>query len=464
MAKKHIILLGVSFIILLSAISCAKDKDGSFERKDDPQIEQNNKVSFQDVEDYLNYYKKVSTTKSADFSINPLIYKGDTVMYLLNYGKGWEVLSADKRTPMKLIESNSGTMTQEALHSNPAIDAFMSGLSDGLYKIINDPLYDAPASVSGEWPLLRDSSSFMGNRIVRILASVDTIVLSSKLQDHLLETKWGQSSPWNQYAPYRDSTMTTHCYTGCVPVAASQVLYYLHYKLGIPTYTYGSAECSAILPSQYAYLTLNDSNVVFSNWEDDFWDEMPLSQSGSTGFDKVSALMVWLGKLYGAHYRYTGTGAYTGDATSVFPSVFNISCQSYDIDSNNLGGYTSIIENEVKNREIPVLMSITDTDAAGHSIVVDGYNYKKTKYIYHYESYITGDDGIIMPWQHPYTTWTVESIDESTSIAINWGWNGVCDSIGSDTIWYNAYAGWLAAGYNFNMKNYLVYGFSEMNL
>lgn len=68
------------------------------------------------LEDVMSYIKKYHTqaTKSTNtevVSINPIMGDNqDTLMYYVQYESGWEVLSADKRTPAVIAFSETGSL------------------------------------------------------------------------------------------------------------------------------------------------------------------------------------------------------------------------------------------------------------------------------------------------------------------------------------------------------------------
>ena len=416
-----------------------------------------NRVSLSDIQGYLSAVKGIEPTKASSLSIEPILQNQDTVMYLVNYEDGWEVLSADIRVPRVLFKCDHGNMSMEELSSCPSRAQFISSLSsvirEGLYSEdfyqdleIGDAWKDIPSRIS------------IDNVLVRVLASIERTVITSRVQDHLLETRWGQSVPWNMCAPYTDSTHTSRCVLGCVPVAAGQVLYYLHDKLGIPSYTYGSATCIAHAPSNPDhYLTLSPSNIVFSDYSS-HWDEMALSRNDSTGFSQAAAFLLYVGYRYGAHYYTDLTYASNYSTPSVFSTYFGIDCQYETV--NNLNSFANLIEDQIYTDEMPIMLGVRDTVRhVGHSVVLDGSKYLEELVTYYYEDYITLD-GHIHPGQTPDYSFTTTETETSHFVAINWGWNGSYDEDSSgNTIWYNVFTSWIVASRAYSNKETVVYDF-----
>ncbi len=417
-----------------------------------------------DIVAYLNQRgSDLSTKAMADVSIEPVVYNSDTVYYIVNYGKGWEVLSADKRAPRVLIQCDGGRITKADLLSSPAQRAFLEALEVNLSKALHDDDFYSNADISDSWLSYDNTDNTQReqntNKTInsRGLISQERTVISSYVRDHLLSTKWGQGYPWNQRAPYIDSTLTNHCLTGCVPVAAAQVLYYLHYKIGKPVGTYGFSTCNAYIPSDADYLVLSPSDITFSYNAPIHWADLPLTAGSAGQHYKVSTLMMRIGYLYGAKYYRDQTFSSTSKACTYFPSEFSISC-SY-ADSLSLSQLNSISRSQIYDNQLPILMAIYEVVNgevnSGHSIVLDGYKYLEERVVSTFVYYQL--DGT--PYIETYTTTEI-----SRYLAINWGWDGSGDSDASgNTIWYNMATPWIVSSYNFNDKNYIVYNFAAIN-
>ena len=108
------------------------------------------KVTSTHISAYLNGYKGVSETRSAEIAIDPLLNGADTVMYLVNYPQGgWEVLSADIRAPKVLVMSKGGCMTVENLTSNPAVESLYGSMGDYISFLHKNPEIDV--ETAGDW-------------------------------------------------------------------------------------------------------------------------------------------------------------------------------------------------------------------------------------------------------------------------------------------------------------------------
>lgn len=60
---------------------------------------------------YLSRRDNVLTKTGVPVSVNPIVDKdNDTLLYLVNYQAGWEILSSDKRTPQVVAECENGSI------------------------------------------------------------------------------------------------------------------------------------------------------------------------------------------------------------------------------------------------------------------------------------------------------------------------------------------------------------------
>ena len=49
-------------------------------------------VSEEDIKFYANLHSSGISTKSAEaYRVDPVLYRGDTLLYVVNYDKGWEI-------------------------------------------------------------------------------------------------------------------------------------------------------------------------------------------------------------------------------------------------------------------------------------------------------------------------------------------------------------------------------------
>lgn len=450
------------FLLLLPLlISSCTDKSLIVETVDASRKKSDAHISITELGDYIKMCRDIDMTKASSVNIEPLVSDGDTLAYLVNYGEGWELLSADKRTDPVLIMCKSGSVTLEELYSNPAQAAYMNGVEDNLKLLSTMPEVETKADgrstprppmsftdENGDWWV------YVGRRVISS---------QTWFQDHLIQTQWGSgdqgsgNQKYNICMPYTNSTRTAHCFPGCGIIAAAQVLHYLHYKLGTPSVTPPDSYCNAYISGNS--LILGSTQVSFST-PTDCWDDMPLSITAETPVSdirKVSSLMLHLGFNANAKYKVNETTSTLSDLWFALDHDYGIGCTKI----NNYMSYTSL-RNQICYNKLPVIaaVSITRTPDVGsavnegHAVIIDGFNKLTEVYAYTYRCGAP-DSGI---YQDQYYTF------DNEYIAINWGASGK-GQVGSngDTVWYNTdYTFSFRNGsnlYTINTFNEYLYGF-----
>lgn len=433
--------------VIFGTLSCNK----SFEYPMDTtaQIANTYKVSMNNVMDYVNMREKTHITKSdINRSIIPVLSTGDTVMYIVNYDNGWELLSADTRMPKVLAMCDSGNLSSiESLHTNPAQKNYWENISNKIMSLSN--IDQNIAIADDNWtvitPLTESPDTWTNWYLTGVeLYRTDT----THEQDHLMRTKWNQGNPWNAKAPYINSNKTIHCNTGCTVVAACQVLYYLRDYFNISIPIYGDCTCEAFIPEGKKYVILNDSNVTFdgNTLSDSYWNLMPLAFSSSCGHEYTATLMTYMGYLLRAEYLVNATGAATYNIYNAYRNVFGIDCVKTTFSNINI---EYLIEQIVENK-LPCIFEIWKSDDSGHVVVLDGLRQIRRTYIHHYQKH----NNLA---QRQYKD--VSVAEYSNFVAINWGWGGSKDADSNGTIWYNLGSSW----YDYNDFKNVVCGFSLLN-
>lgn len=411
------------------------------------------KVSNSDILSYIHDIKGIGTDTKSLESVNilPIIHKGDTVMYIANYENGWDVLSADRRAPVVLMSCDAGNLTESELYQNISQTEYVENVKDAIWNLSksSDP---EELTLDDSWNNVIPTAMSDDTWTDWYITGSTTITDTLNNKNHILATHWGQSGKWNNKTPYTNSQLSNHCPTGCVMVGGSQVLYYLHNKLGVPLNTFGDCTCTAYIPDGEQAISLNDNNTLFntSSYNSNYWGLMPMSQSDNVPqsyFDYVSALMVRIGYLVGAQYKANATSAFTYNLLPVFRTEYSISGlrkDTLDID---------LIRVELLQKDMPCIFAIGKTSGGGHCVVVDGYRRIGTFRRIFYQRH--NNSGQINRKEER----VLES--EQNFFAINWGWDGTADvdSTTGSTIWYNAATiDW--RGYN--VFKYMLYGFEAI--
>lgn len=409
-----------------------------------------NDIGISDIYDFLLKERGVPSTKSQSVSIVPILNGNDTVMFLVNYCKGWELLSGDRRAPRILIKSANGNATISGLKHNPQCTELFNRLVSGLSYLKHNSRIVPPDDMSDSWekPTLPNDTFALGH-LGWVFEDYVYTLTENREQDHLLETHWGMDPPWNQCSPYTDSTRTSHCLSGCVIVAVGQTLKYLHDVYQMPVGICFEASCDAYVPTNEPGMVLMNSDVEFYDFSEDNWGYLALNANDSAGVDNVAAFLLYLGYRHGAVFRRQGAATGWFGMIPAKLSEFSITCQTTNI-NNNTAAFISACEQDIYTDELPILLSLLCTDTyngslSGHVAVADGYLYQKYRKDAQYGLYMIDNNGNIIPGLDPIRHKVIAgtTFEEQRYVAINWGWNGNYDGDPDSPIWYNVYNNWL---------------------
>lgn len=360
-------------------------------------------------------------------------------MYIVNYHEGWELLSGDRRISKVLAMCESGNLHESDMQGNPVLSDLLATAKHQISLSLGNsisPIDNGTDTWNTAYPPASEGWICLGSQVLSH---------NSGVQDHLTTTKWGQQYPWNIKAPYTSQLKKNHCYTGCVMVASSQILYYLHQKENDPISTYSDCIDNASIGNGKAYISINDSDVQYFSKNSTEWDTMPLDSSESeNNYRGVSTLMTRLGHLLNAVYFRDKTGAINSNIPSVLQSEYNVSCKY-----SSSADY-SIIKNQIMTLKKPVIIGLNSA-GGGHTAIIDGYYWDNahTRLTF----YKRGSN----PPEYKY----YDSYTNLDFVAINWGYDGKDMTESGGTIWYNIKANFPCnADGNTYSSDDMVYGFT----
>ena len=359
-------------------------------------------------------------------TIEPIVSGTDTVMYLVNYPEGWCLFSGDKRTEAILAYSETGNLSLNDIRNIEGFSYWLTDISDGLKELKKTNDYEEHSEALKKWVEIDNSISQVAissvedsDNYVWTLIGTETISTSTDSVNHILQTSWSQS--YNDYVPYTTSTSNTRCSAGCLSVATSQVLYYLHYKLGYPQ----------TMPS-IGYAGVGNYTQNFSNFTSSVFDNMSLS--GNSYSEMMIAYVG--GQLLKTIYAASNSSALTIDVISEFDKLGIAS----DYGSPNF----STIESSLKKR-IPIIVEGFTSNGKGHAWVLDGY--KKEVFEYD-EIYALCNDSLYEATGYVPEDAEIMRIrktgEQNPFYLMNWGWGTI------DNEYYYCANPWL--GYDYNRK------------
>ena len=283
---------------------------------------------------------------------------------------------------------------------------------------------------------------------------------------HLTETEWGQWYPWNYKCP---SINGEQCPVGCTAVAVAQLLYYLHYHIGIPSGCFHTVDTSYTWNSAGYYtsnLTRSDYYSPSSRWN-------AMAKYYISGFYNshkyVGNLMIDVADRLDTHFSIPGSGSYFSDIPAVL-SYYNILCSAPQ--QYNFSQTLSQLDNSM-----PVL--VKGKDSAGgkvHAWLIDGYqrNYHVSDYEYkwvimppdslQYYNNINYDYVLTEAQKQQFYPDIEEnqivheySASDSYLLKMNWGWDGQYNN----GLFSILPSGWNVDDYHFSLSTNMITGFTN---
>ena len=292
-------------------------------------------------------------------------YEDMIVLYVINFDRGWTIISSDNRTKSILLAyGDDGCFECDSINSPELLFWYNSLKRYVASVILNDSDVSTKARdeyVPYYWAKIKYAQDVSGN--------------TESIIDRLTYTRWGQSFPWNYYCP---SFNGQKCFTGCVATAMSQIMYSVRAELNVPNALY-----ETINPQYqqyydyylgYDYWIISSLNSVNLQAYSSKWFYMPLIKSNNsyvtTGESYVAELMSTIGDAVGMSYYPFGSGAIP---TKTAFSTFELTCDSLD-------HYDFDIVKESLSSYSPVMIS-AGSNLGRHAWIIDGFRDS--------ESYIT---------------------------------------------------------------------------
>ena len=462
--------------LLLFLGACSQQEDMT---PDSPQLAESDPFTGTAHDIYVNiltnrfggYNKnKPKTRAEATFSLTPYVEEGDTLMYIVQYEKGWELYSASKATNMLIFSSDEGIFD---MNDKNMPDGLRTLIKMNCERIKEAQLY-LSTKIDNSWTMETSKSNLnqgtakvKKNGIEKTVAVSDlppgywrlvkTELISENItySPRLIKTFWDQETPWNTYSKYliNKNGVKELALAGCSVIAVGQYLYYTHYKDNVPSSTVTTAISSS-----------NGMDFDFSGNSTTVWDEMP-TYTSSTSISKPAAIFIgYIGRQLNANYTLDGTEVSIPAELQFLKNVFGVNFTTSAVNKNYIINSIDKGYPVLSHAETNKLENGTPIDKDGHLFLIDGYKKITKEYMYYYvyEREPWNGDGPD-PWDDDerdengniidYSIKKEESQYQSTyAIYMNWGWGKY---YGNNVAYWPEADEWLA-GYNFNL-NHLIY-------
>ncbi|MDE6814180.1 MAG: Spi family protease inhibitor [Duncaniella sp.] len=305
-----------------------------------------------------------TVSRSTETLLSPYVVDGDTVMYIANYGEGWEVFSNDPRVPMVLMKSDSGNFYPTALDNESPFDALFQNTAHYLSSVKNKDF--APTdTINSEWMAYgiktlgvddpeKDPDSNNGGYHWKYVGGIqknyhDIYVPTGGR----LKTRWYQEGTFKLYTPLIGNE---HVKLGCTAVAIGQYLYFTHYKDNRPEKTVTTA----------VYDNKN-SSYVFSGASSTVWDLFTDTEAYMPYAEPTAIFLGWVAQKINTDFSQS-SGADTEGATLSF---FNSQTQL----KASVKPYERYLVENIMEKGYPVIIRANKTTGSGgHMWIIDYYD------------------------------------------------------------------------------------------
>ena len=329
-------------------------------------------VTPEDIEAYIKY--KDLASKDSYFevkSIIPFPNEDNPVLYAINFKNHWEMISSSKRTS-PIIACGEGEF-------NPATDnenflAWLGVLAEEI-SVLKATNFQPKDSEEYEkfWQLITADNDFIKSLYQPTRSGPDTLdhpvqghyelydvesyTYVSDSINHLVTTKWGQDTPYNQYCPRDFSSQAYYygyplCLTGCVPIAGAQVVYFFHYAGDATPAIYDSAYCNTREYPNTDWTQMYQWHKTTSNW----------AKFNTADSSRMAAVMTAnIGKTIEAEYHFNQTGASIEALSDCLYDEYDLVKKEYEKKGEN----TYMLSGSLPTYEVEKIFNIENTSIKG---------------------------------------------------------------------------------------------------
>lgn len=435
--KRKMSLIPLVLIILMLANGCTKEVS--------PQVGRvqtlysatvgDNALDISDIRAFADKRSTITKTNGEPgYTLEPYCGSdGEPLVYIVNYGDGdgWQILSTDARTPAVIAEGDSGYFSLE--DGSPAVRVWLDCMATDIAAVkraSDDQLNFSEEEIAAHrayWGKATHKAPVQGDRLPGHW-EVDLVGTQQMVGDTLdhMTPHWDQWEPYNFYCPFKTNSTTYHKPAGCVALAASEVLYYTHYKLAVPD-------------SMVSYAYYAGDKWHFEYPSTTVWAQMDPEYQSGTAYAEAK-MIGHVGDILGMSYHDTYSWAIPANIRTLLFPHYRLTCDHGEYDED-------VVKSNLENL-MPVIVTASDllipADFDIHCFVIDGFKKTFTRSIY-YHHWETNDPYPYNPRDgndhSPYYTYS-DSPQVITSIKINWGWWTQWQDQPVNDGWYSLTANW----------------------
>ncbi|MBD5265598.1 MAG: hypothetical protein HDS44_01350 [Bacteroides sp.] len=396
-----------------------------------------------------------TVSRSTETLLSPYVVDGDTVMYIANYGEGWEVFSNDPRVPMVLMKSDSGNFYPTALDNESPFDALFQNTAQYLSSVKNEDF--APTdTINSEWMAYgiktlgvddpEDSNKYYWKNVGYSEHNHQDTCMP---YGGRLKTKWHQDGTFKSYTPIIGNE---HTKVGCTAVAIGQYLYFTHYKDNRPEKTVTNA----------VYDSKNNS-YIFSGSSSTIWDLFTDTEAYMPYAEPTAIFLGWVAQKIKTKFGLQSSSA---QAYSTSLTFFK---EQTGLNASQ-SKYSRYSVKEILEKGYPVFITACTAEDECHAWLIDYYESDWTIYNDYY-IYVKRTEGPNPDEEDDYdiNDMSIDRIKalygdveidirsfsvDKTYLMFNWGW----DSYYFDNIKYDAnIPSWVGLNGIFSTDHYIYY-------
>ena len=380
-------------------------------------------VTDDDIQSYIHFKSLILKNEVSVLNIIPIKDRNDiTLLYIINYDDGWDLLAADKRVTIPLGSCSVGHL--DISNNDNPLHCWIACMAEDVLKVrkTDDLKSREPELVEfcvNLWKAITADQSLFFSIIQQIIPEEQTrdhifpighyvlddvydIVIPYDSIPHMTQTWWRQSGEvCNYYIPFK-SDYSSRAPAGCTNIAGAQMLYYLHNTIGVPTQAPSTAYCNG---------NVNNWEMGQGDFSSSVWSQMT-----SDGDYNVAKLIASVAQNTPTHFANSGSTAYINNLASNTLPIYNIAAthSSYN---------DSIVRNSLLNG-MPVIVTAYPAllDPIGHTFIIDGYYRTRHEFTFVYNWVWEDDDPYASHPKIPSYTEVSYTSPEIIAYEMNWGW------------------------------------------
>jgi len=384
-------------------------------------------VSLDEINKYI-LLRGNPITKS-DVKLEAICNANDTLLYVVNYGNKWEIITGDKRCS-PILAQGEGSFNLQLLNPNQA--NWLASEAEIIEDLKNMSSESEHWNTNASWNMLNQPPTltkdgdyeFKEEDEWELVEIIETDVIS-ETSGHLIQTGWHQYYPWNECAPLVVNS-TEKCPNGCVSVAGAQMIYYLHNKDGILPTFYTEGTCTG---------NSDNHSFSFSNSQVSAWNNMAKSEFEANKSCSQSAILIgWMADLVDTEFSQNGSRGDIDLLGNVFRTYgYDTSYEDYSHETafyQALSGMPSIVT--AYSNKTNQLIGLIYEYSGGHCWIIDGYTKvtRQFNYVYEWTSRTENDEfaygeRIYIPHE-----------EIEMYVLMNWGWGNTDNALySSNSYW-----------------------------